>query len=132
MKKNILIASVNMEVGGIEKALIGLLKRIDYSIKNIKVHISKFMKEYGNELIKKCGFQNKLKKLKLFAPSYKYFTGNSNEKDNKIFLNFTIKKIFTYPEGKTEKNDNRLQRQNKDIIKEFKEYIDEAFLLEVP
>ena len=107
-------------------------QRIDYSIKNIKVYISKFMKEYGNELIKKCGFQNKLKKLKLFAPSYKYFTGNSNEKDNKIFLNFTIEKIFSYPEGKIEKNDNRLQRQNKDIIKDFKEYIDEAFLLEVP
>ena len=107
-------------------------QRIDYSIKHIKVYISKYLKEYGNALVKKCGFQNKLKKLKLFSPSYKYFTGNSNEKDNKIFLDFTIEKIFTYPEGKIDKNDNRLQRQNKDIIKGFKDYIDEAFLLEVP
>ena len=77
--------------------------RIDYCIKNIKVYISKYLKEYGNELIKKCGFQNKLKKIKLFSPSYKYFTGNSNSKDNKIFLNFTIENIFCYPEGKLKK-----------------------------
>ena len=41
MKKNILIASVNMEVGGIEKALIGLLKRIDYSIYNVDLMLLK-------------------------------------------------------------------------------------------
>ena len=130
--------SNNINKNEINKCIFGLKferkiePRIDYCIKNIKVHISKYLKKYGNELIKKCGFQNKLKKLKLFAPSYKYFTGNSNGKDNKIFFNFTIEKIFCYPEGKIEKNDNRLQRQNKDIIKQFKEYIDEAFPYEVP
>ena len=130
--------SSNIIKGDINKCIFGLSNakriepRIDYSIKNIKVYIIKFIKEYGNNLIKKCAFQNKLKKLKLFAPSYKYFTGISNEKDNKIFLNFTVEKIFTYPEGKTEKNDNRLQRQNKDIIKEFKDYIDEEYPEEVP
>ena len=130
--------SSNIVKGDINKCIFGLSNakriepRIDYSIKNIKVYIIKYLKEYGNNLIKKCAFQNKLKKLKLFSPSYKYFTGISNEKDNKIFLNFTVEKIFTYPEGKTEKNDNRLQRQNKDIIKEFKDYIDEEYPEEVP
>lgn len=99
--------------------------RIDYAIKNNKVFIIKYLKEETNKLIKKCGFKNKLKKLKLFSPSYKYFTGNSNEKENKIFLNFTVEQIFTYPEGIITKNDNRLQRKNKDIIKKFKEYNDE-------
>ena len=130
--------SCNINKDKINKCIFGISfgkqiePRIDYSIKNIKVYIIKFIKEYGNDLIKKCDFQNKLKKLKLFSPNYKYFTGNSNIKDIKIFLNFTVEKIFTYPEGKTEKNDNRLQRQNKDIIKEFKDYIDEEFPEEVP
>lgn len=106
--------------------------RMDYCIKNFKVYMIKFLKEHGNELIKKCGFQNRLKKIKLFSPSYKYFTGNSNIKDNKIFLNLTMEKIFSYPEGKVEKNDNRLQRQNKDIIKDFKDCIEEEYPEKVP
>ena len=114
--------------------------RVDYAIKNIKVQISKFLKDYGNALIKKCNFQNKLKNKKLFLPSYPYFTGNSNEKDNRVFLNFTAEQILTYPEEKINLNnnknkkvkDNRLQRQNKEIIKQFKEYIEEKYPDEVP
>ena len=106
--------------------------RIDYAIKNIKVYIIKNLKILGNQLIKNCNFPKKLKRLKLFSPSYKYFTGNSNDKDNKIFLNFTVEKIFSYPEGKIQKNDNRLQRQNKEIIKTLIEYIDEEFPDEIP
>lgn len=41
MKKNILIASVHMEIGGIEKALIGLLKRIDYNKYNVDLMLLK-------------------------------------------------------------------------------------------
>ena len=104
--------------------------RIDYAIKYFKVNVIKFIKEYGNILIKLCDFPNRLKKLRLFSPSYKYFTGNSNEKDNKLFINFNLETIFCYPEGN--KNDNRLQRQNKETIKCFKEYIEEKYKEEIP
>lgn len=98
--------------------------RIDYAIKQFKVYSSKFLKEYGNNLIKECKFNNNLKKLKLFSPSYKYFTGNSNEKENKIFLEFTTEAIFSYPNDKSKK-DNRLQLKNKEIIQSMINYIEE-------
>ena len=70
-----------------------------------------------------------MKKLKLFAPSYKYFTGNSNEKDNKIFLNFTVEQIFSY--GKSKK-DKSLQQKNKDTIKKISNYIENIYTEKVP
>ena len=99
--------------------------RIDYAIKNFKVGAIRYLKEIGNQLIKNCKFPNKLKKLKLFSPSYKYFTGNSNISENILFLDFSVEQIFSYPEGNIQKNDNKLQRKNKEIIKNFKEYIEE-------
>ena len=109
-------------------------QRTDYAIKNIKVCISKYLRNYGNELIQKCNFPNKLKKLKLFAPSYDYFTGNSNERKNKVFLNFTVEQILTYPDEKSKnlKKDNRLQRQNKEIIQQLRDYIEEKYQNEIP
>ena len=107
--------------------------RIDYAIKSIKGYISKYLKNYGNKLIKECNFQNKLQKMKLFAPSYYYFTGNSNEKDNSVFLNFTIEQILTYPDEKNKKKkDNRLQRQNQKNIKALKDYIEDNYDENVP
>ena len=67
--------------------------RIDYAIKYFKVNVIKFIKEYGNILIKLCDFP-------------------------------------CYPEGR--KNDNRLQRQNKETIKCFKEYIEEKYKEDIP
>ena len=107
-------------------------KRIDYVIKDIKVYMCKFFKEYGNELIHNCNFQNRLNKAKLFAPSYKYFTGNSNFKDNKKFLQFSMEEIFTYPDKTLAKDDNRLQRQNKDTIKDIKDHIEEKYCDDIP
>ena len=107
-------------------------KRIDYVIKDIKVYMCKFFKEYGNELIHNCNFQNRLNKAKLFAPSYKYFTGNSNFKDNKKFLQFSMEEIFTYPDETLAKDDNRLQRQNKDTIKNIKDHIEEKYSDDIP
>ena len=106
--------------------------RIDYAIKHIKVYISKFMKNYGNDLIKKCNFQNQFKNTKLFSPSYYYFTGNSNIKDNDVFLDYTVEQIFTCPEKISPKKDNRLQRQNKEIINDLKNYIETNYPNEVP
>ena len=96
-----------------------ILPRIDYSIKNFKVTAIKFIKEYGNKLIKDCKFKNELKNLKLFSPSNKYFTGISNIKDNKIFLDFTIGQVFSYP-NREFGSDNRLQQDNKKIIEKIK------------
>ena len=106
--------------------------RIDYAINHIKVYISKFMKNYGNDLIKKCNFQNQFKNTKLFSPSYYYFTGNSNIKDNDVFLDYTVEQIFTCPEKISPKKDNRLQRQNKEIINDLKNYIETNYPNEVP
>ena len=124
--KSILIKKCIFGINSLKK----IEPRIDYAIKYFKVNVIKFIKEYGNILIKLCDFPNKLKKLRLFSPSYKYFTGNSNEKDNKLFINFNLETIFCYPEGR--KNDNRLQRQNKEAIKCFKEYIEEKYKEEIP
>lgn len=96
-----------------------ILPRIDYAIKNFKVSAVKFIKDYGNKLVKDCKFKGELKNVKLFAPSNKYFTGISNEKDNKIFLDFTVENIFSYPDSMTGEN-NRLQQNNKNNIGKMK------------
>ena len=108
--------------------------RVDYGIKNIKTFISKYIKEYGNTLVQNCHFSSLLKNLKLFAPSYPYFTGNANEKDNKAFKNFTVEQILTYPPEikQNSKKDNRLQKKNKEIIKHFKNYIEDKYPDEKP
>ena len=127
------------KISKINKCLFGLSSqkpkliepRIDYAIKQFKVYSCKFLKEYGCQLIKECNFKNNLKKIKLFAPSYKYFTGNSNEKENRMFLDFTVEEIFSYPNDKSKK-DNRLQQKNKNSIKILLDYIEETYPKEVP
>ena len=101
--------------------------RIDYAIKNFKVNLMQFLKNYVNNLIKECDFQNELKHMKLFAPSYKYFTGVTNERFNKNSLKLTMEDIFTYPDKRIEKDDNRLQRQNKNMINRFKDFINKNY-----
>ena len=100
-----------------------ILPRIDYAIKNFKVTAVKYIKELGNKLIKECKFKGELKNSKLFAPSNKYFTGISNEKENKAFLDFTVAEIFFYPNLEFGK-DIRLQQNNKKTIEKMKEVID--------
>ena len=100
-----------------------ILPRIDYAIKNFKVTAVKYIKELGNKLIKECKFKGELKNSKLFAPSNKYFTGISNEKENKAFLDFTVAEIFFYPNLEFGK-DIRLQQNNKKTIEKMKEIID--------
>ena len=101
-----------------------ILPRIDYAIKNFKVNAVKFIKNKGNELIKKCKFKGELKKTKLFSPSNKYFTGIPNEKENKKFLGLTLAEVFSYPNEDFGK-DNRLQQSNKKAIQKMKDTINE-------
>jgi hypothetical protein len=101
-----------------------ILPRIDYAIKNFKVTAVKYIKEYGNKLIKECKFKGQLKNKKLFSPSNKYFTGISNEKENNIFLDFTVAELLSYPNDEFgEIKDNRLQQNNKKIIQQMRELI---------
>jgi len=101
-----------------------ILPRIDYAIKNFKVTAVKYIKEYGNSLIKECKFKGELKNKKLFSPSNKYFTGISNEKENNIFLDFTVAELLSYPNDEFgEIKDNRLQQNNKKIIQQMRELI---------
>lgn len=49
-KKTILIGTVHMEVGGIEKTLLGLLKRIDYSKYDVDLFLLKTDGDFINEI----------------------------------------------------------------------------------
>ena len=106
-----------------------ILPRIDYAIKNFKVNAVKYIKDYGNKLIKDCKFKGELKNLKLFSPSNKYFTGIANEKENKLFLGLTLAEIFSYPKDDFGK-DNRLQQSNGRVIQKMKDTINK--LNEIP
>ena len=88
--------------------------RLDYAIKNFKLACVKYIKNYAEKLIKKCHFD-----IKLFKPSYKFFTGNSNITDIKKFLELTIEEIFTYAKGQK----NNLQEKNMNYIKDIKSNI---------
>ena len=89
--------------------------RLDYAIKNFKVACVKYIKDYANNLLKQCNF-----KFKLFTPSYNYFTGNSNIRDNKVFLEFTIEKIFSYSKHEKKNDKKTLQKKNMDLMKQIK------------
>ena len=104
---------------------IEILPRIDYAIKNFKVTAVKFIKDYANKLIRDCKFKDELKNSKLFAPSNKYFTGVSNEKENKVFLDFTVAEIFFYPNLEFGK-DIRLQQNNKKTINQINQKINDT------
>jgi hypothetical protein len=97
-------------------------KRIDYCIKYFKTNFSKFLKNYGNMLIKRSFLPKELKKEKLSAPNHLSFTGNAAEKDNYKFLFFKVEDIFCFY-----KNENckiSLQKKNRRIIDKILQFID--------
>lgn len=97
------------------------IKRIDYSIKHFKAYFSKFLRNYGNKLIKKSELEISLKKKKLYLPNYNSFTGNPKEQDNYDFLSFSVRKIFSYVKESEQKN--YYQNKNAQYIKEILDYI---------
>ena len=97
------------------------IKRIDYAIKHFKVYLSKFLRNYGNNLIQNSILPLHLKCKKLFLPNYNSFTGNSKEQDNYNFLNFTVGQIFGYFKENEQKN--TLQIKNINFIAEILNYI---------
>ena len=97
------------------------IKRIDYAIKHFKVYLSKFLRNYGNNLIQNSILPLHLKYKKLFLPNYNSFTGNTKEQDNYDFLNFTVGQIFGY--FKENEQNNTLQIKNINFIAEILNYI---------
>ena len=97
-------------------------KRIDYRIKYFKTNFSKFLKNYGNMLIKGSFLPKELKKEKLSAPNYLSFTGNAAEKDNYKFLFFKVEDIFCF--YKNENCQISLQKKNRRTIDKILQFID--------
>ena len=85
-----------------------LQMRIDYAKNHFKRYISKFLKNYANNLIKNISDK------RLFLPNYQSFTGNPTEKDNYLFLSFSIQEIFGHYKKGSQKN--RYQEKNKKLI----------------
>ena len=85
-----------------------LQMRIDYAKNHFKRYISKFLKNYANNLIKNISDK------RLFLPNYQSFTGNPTEKDNYMFLFFSIQQIFGYYKKGSQKN--RYQKKNLELI----------------
>jgi len=70
--------------------------RNDYLIKKIKVNcFSKFATNKLKSLVKMCQFQGDLKSAKVYLPDNKAFTQDSNLKRNKVFLDKTLRFIYT-------------------------------------
>jgi len=97
-------------------------KRIDYCIKYFKTNFSKFLKNYGNMLIKGSFLPKELKKEKLSAPNFLSFTGNAAEKDNYKFLFFKVEDIFCF--YKNENCQISLQKKNRRTIDKILQFID--------
>ena len=94
-------------------------KRIDYCIKYFKTNFSKFLKNYGNMLIKGSFLPKELKKEKLSAPNFLSFTGNA---DNYKFLFFKVEDIFCF--YKNENCQISLQKKNRRTIDKILQFID--------
>ena len=96
-------------------------KRIDYGQKYFKTKFSKFLKNLGNNIIKKSGLPANFQNYKLSSPNHISFTGNSKEKDNYNFLFFTVQQIFCY--YKNDNCKNSLQKKNKTLIEDILDFI---------
>ena len=83
--------------------------RKDYYIKKFKKNFLICLKIYGRKLIKKCNFDEEIKKLKFHLPNYKKYQGNPKEKANYEFLEKTVKEVFMdYDRDNDEGNANQI------------------------
>lgn len=97
--------------------------RNDFYKKHFKVNFIKFLKSYGNSLIKKSPFPLKLKKKLVFSlPNTIKFTSNSKESDNFNFLFLKIEEILIL--GKESENGGSLQKKNYQVINIIKNYLE--------
>lgn len=106
------------------KFLVSNLKeRIDYTINHFKKHLSQYLTNEANKLIKKSSLPEEYK-AKISLPNYKSFTGNPTKDDNKNFLGFKIQEIFGYYKYKEGDKKFRLQEKNKKAIYDIINFIE--------
>lgn len=90
--------------------------RVDNTKRLYKVAISKFATEKINNLIEESKLPKRLKK-KIHVPNSILFTSNVKELDNKEFLDYDLKKVFTLG-----KNDYKYQCINEKNISKILKY----------
>ena len=90
--------------------------RVDNTKRLYKVAISKFATEKINNLIEESKLPKRLKK-KIHVPNSILFTSNVKELDNKEFLDYDMKKVFTLG-----KNDYKYQCINEKNISKILKY----------
>ena len=92
--------------------------RKDYYIKHFKTKFVKWLVNKANSLLHSCKFDKFIEDFSL--PNYPYFTGETNEVKNKIFLNIPVKEILTnYKENNSKIN---LQLKNINTIKNIENF----------
>ena len=97
-----------------------LIYRLDYYIKAFKTYILKYFLNKLRTLFDKCTF-NEFKNTKFHMPNYSKYQGNTKEKDNKEFINKTIKEVFMDIDMDYDEKDNKKigisrQKENKILI----------------
>lgn len=97
--------------------------RLEYYKKHFKVNFIKYLKNYGNELIKKSPFPKKIKKKLIFSsPNSILFTSDSKDIHNYNFLNLTINEILIL--GR-KSSSGSLQQKNYEVIEKIKKILKE-------
>ena len=86
-------------------------------------HFIRFLKKYGNSLIKKSKLQKKLYNNKLYSPTKSFVLFLINENNSNLLL-FTVKDIFCYKNKKLKKNS---QINNEKCINNLLDYINEFY-----
>ena len=86
-------------------------------------HFIRFLKKYGNILIKKSKLQKKLYNNKLYSPTKSYILFLINENNSNLLL-FTVKDIFCCKNKKLKKNS---QINNEKCINNLLDYINEFY-----
>lgn len=94
--------------------------RLDYFKKIFVKSVLRYLLNRLKQLILKCNFDENIIKQKLHMPNYKLYAGNPKEKDNKEFLEKTIKKVFTDYDKKNQKGNGR-QIANEKLINKIYE-----------
>jgi glycosyltransferase involved in cell wall biosynthesis len=77
-KKNILISSFDLAIGGVERSLIGLLSNIDYSKYNVDVMLYKHEGDFFSLLPKEPNLLNEIKAYTAFRKSIKQTLQDGN------------------------------------------------------
>ena len=103
-------------------AVIYPIYRRDYYIKDFKEYFLNILKKKVNGLINNIQLPKKIGKLQLHTPNRKLYGGNSNEEDNKKFIDKTIKDVFIDQGSGEDKKGTSRQEDNEIIFNKIEIY----------